>query len=311
MRIGRAALALGAVIGLGALLRRPTLPRAVRVLRISRVVFDLDRAESFYRNALGFQTIARGEPDPAALAALGLDHVGAVEVLMRLGADDVALVRLTPRGHAYPAGSHCNDLWFQHMAIVVGDMEAAYARLVAHGGWQPISVGGPQTLPPSDGTVRAFKFRDPDGHPLELLWFPPGQGRAVWHRGAAWHRGLATSPFLGIDHSALAIEAASRSLRFYRALGFRVADRSRNAGPAQSKLDGLPGARLRVFSLRPGSPAGPGLELLAYRPPGRRAAGLRPGDIAADWTTIEVSHRAGAPLRCLRDPDGHLLLLTG
>ncbi len=305
MRIGRAALALAALIGLGALLRRPGQARAARVLRVSRVVSDLDRAESFYRDALGFQTIARGEPDPTGFAALGLDHVGAVEVLMRLGADEVALVRLIPPGRPYPAGSRGNDLWFQHMAIVVGDMDAAYAHLMAHGGWQPISVDGPQTLPPSNGAVRAFKFRDPDGHPLELLCFPPDQGRAVWHRG------LAASPFLGIDHSALAVEAASRSLRFYRALGFRVAGRSRNAGVAQSRLDGLPGARLRVFSLRPGSPAGPGLELLAYRPPGRRAAGLRPGDIAADWTTIEVSHMAGSLPRCLPDPDGHLLLLTG
>ena len=80
-------------------------------------------------------------------------------------------------GPPYPAGSRSPDLWFQHFAIVVSDMDAAYARLRA-AGVPPISFGGPETLPEQNGGVRAFKFREPDGHPLELLWFPPGQGRA-------------------------------------------------------------------------------------------------------------------------------------
>ena len=184
-------------------------------------------------------------------------------------------------------------------------MGAAHARVLAQGEAQPISQDGPQVLPPADGSVWAWKFRDPDGHPLELLWFPPGGGRAVWHRHPP------RAGFLGIDHSALAVSSGARSLRFYRRLGFKVGGRSRNAGPAQSRLDGLPGARLRVFSLRPASAGGPGLELLAYQPPGQPAVGVRPGDIAADWTTVAPLHAAGAPPRCVRDPDGHMLLLTG
>ena len=31
---------------------------------------------------------------------------------------------------------------------------------------------GPQLLPPSTGSVTAFKVRDPDGHPLELSYNP-------------------------------------------------------------------------------------------------------------------------------------------
>lgn len=153
--------------------------------------------------------------------------------------------------------------------------------------------------------MRAWKFRDPDGHPLELLWFPPGGGRAVWRQYPAG------SVFLGIGHSALAVSGAARSLRFCRGLGFKVAGRSRNAGPARSRLDGLPGSRLRVLSLRPEAADGPGLELLAYRPPGRPATDIRPGDTAADWTTVEMPGLSGAGPRCVRDPDGHLLLLTG
>lgn len=224
---------------------------------------------------------------------------------MRLGGDEVTLVRLQPPGRPYPTGSRSDDLWFQHIAIVVSDMDTAHARVLAHGGAQRISQGGPQTLPPADGSVRAWKFRDPDGHPLELLWFPPGGGRAVWSRHPPGF------VFLGIDHSALAVSNSARSLRFYRRLGFKVAGRSRNAGPAQSRLDGLLGARLRVSSLRPASAGGPGLELLAYEPPGRSAADVRVGDAAAAWTTVAMLGRGGAVPRCVRDPDGHMLLLTG
>ena len=305
MTAGRAALALAALLALPAALRRRGAARAMRVLRVSRVVADLDQAEAFYRDAVGFRAIGRGPSDPAALAALGLPGIAAEEAVMQLGGEEVALVRLVPPGRPYPAGSRSDDLWFQHLAVVVADMDAAYAHVLAQGGAQPISQEGPQTLPPADGRVRAWKFRDPEGHPLELLWFPPGSGRTVWRRHPPG------SVFLGIDHSALAVSNGARSLRFYRRLGFKVASRSRNAGPAQSRLDGLPGARLRVFSLRPASADGAGLELLAYRPPGRSAAGVRPGDIAADWITVATPGMASVPPRCVRDPDGHRLLLTG
>ena len=91
---------------------------------------------------------------------------------MRLGAATIAFVRFAIAGHAYPLGNRSNDLWFQHLAIVVSDMDAAYAHLGLAEGWQAISDNGPQQLPLSNGGVRAFKFRDPDGHPLELIWFP-------------------------------------------------------------------------------------------------------------------------------------------
>lgn len=305
MTAGRAALAAAALLAVRAVLRRRALVGAVRVVRVSRAVADLDRTEAFYRDALGFRTVERGPSDAATLAALDLPGVTAEEALMRLGRDEVALVRLQPPGRPYPSGSRSDDQWFQHLAIVVSDMDAAHARVLAQGGAQPISQGGPQTLSPVDGNVRAWKFRDPDGHPLELLWFPPGGGRAVW-RGH-----LPGAVFLGIDHSALAVSNGARSMRFYRRLGFKATARSRNAGLAQSRLDGLPGARLRVFSLRPTSADGPGLELLAYEPPGRSAAAMRPGDIAADWTTVKMPSRGDAAPRRVRDPDGHLLLLTG
>ncbi|MGH6988481.1 MAG: VOC family protein [Stellaceae bacterium] len=273
-----------------------------RILRVSRVVAELARAEAFYRDALAFRTVERGSTDATVLAVLGAG--AAAEIVMRLGAQEIALVRFAAPGRPYPADSHSNDLWFQHLAIVVDDIDAAYAHLAAQSGWRPISENGPELLPPETGGVRAFKFRDPDGHPLELIWFPEGEGRPVWHR-----RGAA-SPFLGIDHSALAVTSTSRSLDFYRALGLKVDTRSLNQGPAQSRLDGLAGTRVRVTGLRPGAPESMGLELLAYRPPGRRAEAIGANDIQTDWVTLGVGPLAGGMPQARRDPDGHLMILV-
>jgi catechol 2,3-dioxygenase-like lactoylglutathione lyase family enzyme len=220
---------------------------------------------------------------------------------MALGSEEIALVEFDVRGRPYPAHSKSNDAWFQHCAIVVRDMNAAYAQLRSQGGWQPISSDGPQQLPAANGGVKAFKFRDPDGHPLELLWFPPGSGRAIWQdaerhaasldaeqrvgrarddagQRAGRARHDAAALFLGIDHTALAIASTRASLDFYGSLGFRLSARSFNHGVAQAHLDGLTPseARVRIAALRPASSEGPGIELLAYRPPasGRPGPGL-------------------------------------
>ena len=261
---------------------------------IGRVVADLGRAETFYREGLGFTRMGLGR---------SLVHGMACEsVRMRLGEEVIELARLDVPGRPYPPGSCSSDLWFQHLAIVVADMGAAYAMLSARTALVPMSWGGPQTLPPRNGGVQAFKFRDPDGHPLELIWFPPGQGRPRWQ-----HRPGPT-PFLGLDHSALAVSDTPRSRRFYRRLGFRVAYRSRNYGPAQARLDGLHGARARITGLRVPGADGPGLELLGYRPPGR-AGDVADNDIAADWVVLGVP--ALPEPRLLRDPDGHRMVLIG
>jgi catechol 2,3-dioxygenase-like lactoylglutathione lyase family enzyme len=249
------------------------------ILRVSRVVADLPRAEAFYRDALGFRVTDRFDR----------------ETILRLGDEEVALFRPAEPGRPYPADSRSDDLWFQHLAIVVVDMDRAHAQLRRHAGWRPISAGGPQGLPAENGSVRAFKFRDPDGHPLELIWFPVGQGRTVWHERRS------ATPFLGIDHSALAVSDTARSVAFYESLGFKVTARSLNRGPAQERLDAVANARVAVTGLR-SSETGMGLELLAYDPPGRPATGAA-DDIASDWVTLAGSARE------LCDPDGHRLVL--
>ncbi len=291
--------------------------QAERIWRVSRVVSDLGRAESFYRSALDFNPVSRGPLDPGILSALGVGRIRANEVSMRIGREEISLVQFISPGVSDPLDSRSNDLWFQHLAIVVTDMRAAYDHLRANNAWHPISTEGPQTLP--NGGEQAFKFRDPDGHPLELLCLPPGRGRAVWQQRTSMPG--AASLFLGIDHSALAVSSTRRSVAFYRALGMRPGDRSLNAGPAQARLDGLRAARVRVTGLRPASPDSPGLELLAYQPSGRSAASLKVTDLSTDWITLgavtacaggntpDNAGRIGMP-RMMIDPDGHRVLLT-
>ena len=277
--------------------------QAERILRVSRVVSDLDRAEAFYRDGLGFAPSREDTPTwrrwrlSAGLMPMPM------EIVMRLGAQDIALVRFATQGRPYPRDSRSDDLWFQHLAIVVNDMDLAYAHLSSHAGWRPISEGGPQLLPPCNGAVRAFKFRDPDGHPLELIWFPPGQGRSVaqesLRRAVPRHR-----PHRAFRRFYVAQPA------FYRALGLRVTERSLNQGPAQERLDGVPGARVRVTGLRPVSAAGPGLELLGYRPSGRAAGIVFPNDLMTDWITLAVRPSSDHSSCAIQDPDGHRLVLV-
>lgn len=213
-----------------------------------------------------------------------------------------------------PVGSKASDLIFQHFAIVVADMDAAMAHLARVPGWLPITTGGPQQLPASSGGVTAFKFRDPDGHPLELLAFPPGGVPKHWR--CQPDTSPDASPFLGIDHSAICVSDTVRSVTFYESLGLKVSNRSVNDDPAQARLDHLYQPVVHVTAMRVDD-APPHLELLCY-PTGRNGRPLRlpANDVAATGLMFERDpqsgrYRAGGmPVRNLLDPDGHHLMIA-
>jgi len=250
---------------------------------IGMTVADMDRALEFYTKVLTFEKVSDAEVSGREFELLtGVFGARARVVRLRLGAEAIELTAfLAPRGRPFPDDARPNDRSFQHIAIIVSDMGAAYERL-RQSGVRHASTG-PQRLPDwnaNAGGISAFYFRDPDNHFLEVLHFPPGKGEERWHR--------ADRLFLGIDHTAIVVNDTDESLKLYRdLLQMRVAGTSENYETEQEHLNNVFGARLRITALR--APAGPGIEFLEYLAPrdGRPTPlDLRANDIAHWQTTL-------------------------
>jgi len=294
---------------------------------IGITVSDLDRAVDFYTRVLTFEKESERE-----VAGADYEHLFGVFGMrlriarLKLGGEHIELMQfLAPRGRPTPPDFHSNDVWFQHVAIIVSNMDQAYARLrgfkVEH------ASSGPQRLPdwnPNAGGIKAFYFRDPDGNHLEILEFPAGKGAPKWHEPSS-------KLFLGIDHTAIVVTDTQASLHFYRdVLGMRVAGTSENYGTEQEHLNNVFGAHLAITALR--ATEGPGIEFLEYLAPrgGRpipvdtqandrwywlinlRAANLAAVTTAAhsgltQTTDGALGFRTGV---ILKDPDGHASLVA-
>ncbi len=260
-------------------------------------VSDMDRAVAFYTTVLDFHKISDDEVTGPILETLeGVFGAHVRIVRLRLGGETIALTAyLTPGGRPIPVDSASNDRWFQHISIIVSDMDRAYARLraarVAYASTEPQLL--PKTIPGAAG-ITAFYFRDPDNHIIEVLHFPPDKGDPKWH-------GPHEDVFLGIDHSAIVVADTKASVHFYvDQFGFRVAGTSDNFGTEQEHLNNVEGARLHITTLR--AAGGPGIELLEYVNPrnGRPyPADERANDIV-HWQTQLVVPDAEARLVALR-----------
>mgnify|MGYP001249563619 CR=1 FL=1 len=312
--LGRAAAGLLVLLLVGAALlpgrglggARPGTARAVRSVALT--VGDVERSVAFFTTVLGFERVdAVDATGPGYEALWGLPGVRARIVRLRLGREAIELIGFAaPPGRPIPPDSRSDDLWFQHLAIVVRDMTAAHARLVAHG-VDAVSAA-PQILPVTNvaaADIAAFYFRDPDGHTLELIQYPPGKGDPRWQEPT-------DRLFLGLDHTAITVADTDASLAFYRdRLGLRVVGESVNVGVEQERLTGVAGARVRITGLR-AADGPPGIELLDYRAPraGRRLAAPPGVDDLVHWhVTLAVT---GAPQPALvRDPDGHVIEVVG
>jgi catechol 2,3-dioxygenase-like lactoylglutathione lyase family enzyme len=224
-------------------------------------------------------------------------------VRMRLGGETLELTQyLAPEGRPIPAGWRSNDHAFQHIAIVVSDMDKAYQHLRSHKIRHASTA--PQTIPKSNKAaagIRAFYFKDPDGHHLEIIYFPPGKGDPRWQQNGE-------RLFLGIDHTAIVVSNTANSLRYYRDLfGLRLVGESRNNGTEQEHLNNVAGARLRISGLR--AQSGPGIEFLEYLEPrnGRPA----PKDTRANdiwhWQTTLATADSDSAARRIRGANGRVV----
>lgn len=312
-------------------------PLPVGLPRIEAVGFpcaDAGASAAFFCERLGFTCLAEEQLDGGAEAALlGLEGGRLRRLQLGIGQERLNLVQVLDPGvgrrpgRPIPSDSRSCDLWFQHICLVTPDLEAVHERL------QPLLEAGsitavsaaPQRLPDwnqAAAGIRAFKFRDRDGHNLELLQFPTGKGDPRWHPP----QGSPLPAVLGIDHSAIAIGDTARSRAFYaEVLGLTPLATGENSGPEQDRLDGLEATRVRITPLR--CPHGMGIETLEYLAPNRgrpRPADLEPQDLAHWHLRLRVpsldavrrqAKACGVPVaeteRGLRleDPDGHAVVV--
>ena len=158
---------------------------------------------------------------------------------------------------------------------------------------------GPQRLPdwnPNAGGIEAFYFRDPDGHFLEMLQFPPGKGDAEWHaHGPAVPRHRPHRDRRRPTPSGRCASTARRSACASPA-------RSENYGIEQEHLNNVFGARLRITTLR----APTGARRRAARVPRAAQRTADPADLSAadvaHWQTTVVTprNRSVRATRCVR-----------
>ncbi|BDM83296.1 VOC family protein [Acaryochloris marina] len=305
------------------------------VVGVSLTVSDMDEALAFYTEVLPFKKVSDVElVGPEYERLQGVFGLRMRVAKLQLGRETIELIDyLTPGGRPIPVDSRSNDLWFQHIAIVVRDMDAAYQHLRQHN-VQHASTG-PQTLPafiPAAAGIKAFYFRDPDGHNLEIIFFPPDKGDPRWQEPTE-------SLFLGIDHTAITISNTQASRNFYEnLLGLKLVGQSENYGTEQEHLNNVFGARLLISGLK--APSGPGVEFLNYLTPadGRPVPVDSQADDLWHWATIlQVQNIDQAAQRLLengatlispgiitlpsnnfgfrkgllvKDPDGHVLRIV-
>lgn len=307
-----------------------------KVDALSIPVSDMREAERFYSEVLTFKKIDEYEVYSEGYEKLYHLFGTRIHIVrMQLGNQYIELTDfLTQGGKPVPVDAASNDQSFQHIAIVVSDMDKAYERLRSYH-VNYVSTA-PQTIPVSNKAaagIRAFYFQDPDRHNLELIWFPAGKGNPVWQQNKK-------DVFLGIDHTAIAVISTDASRKFYETvLGLQLKGESFNSGTEQAHLNNVENASLHISGL--GAMEGPGVEFLEYLTPGKGKRYpvetrmddllawktiLIADDVAAVYIKLKETHAdfVSAPVATqhldhfiyqsafiVKDPDGHLLMICG
>jgi catechol 2,3-dioxygenase-like lactoylglutathione lyase family enzyme len=281
--------------------------RARRIAGFGLTSPNVARLTEFYERAFGARHVSSEHLTGARFERQMGVRGGALRHTLQLGHEAVDILQFDTPGRPYPRARSPGDTAFQHFALVVSNMDRALAQLQGVPGWTPISIGGPQRLPQRTGGVTAFKFQDPDGHPLELLAFPEDAVAPHWKERSA------CGIFLGVDHSAISVRDTAISTAFYQSLGFTVIARSFNHGVEQANLDGVPSPRVEVTALSI-AVSTPHLELLCYRSevhPPRQV--LSSSDVAATRIALAadcLENDVDAAQQFAIDPDGHHLLFV-
>lgn len=306
-----------------------------KILGLLVPVENSQRMSQFFCEVLDFEKVDEAHLESDVVERFyGLPDNEAIFTILRLGKEYVYLLEsLKTKGLPYPTNMRSHDRIFQHMAIVVANMEEAHERLLKHG-IRSISAA-PQTIPEWNvdaAGIQAFYFHSPEGHPLELICFPMDKGHVRWHKKRCL--------FLGIDHTAITISNTENSLSFYEIiLGLKKAGSTINYGITQEKLSGISDVKVKITGLRHHPEKEMGLEFLHYLFPldGRAIPeGLNANDLVSISTVMEIESLASLKQNLarnkipilsvgnfsprvltisqnallLKDPDGHRILVV-
>src|SRR5689334_6534326 len=147
-----------AILIIGIFLIQPaSFSQIKKVDAIGITVSQMERSVKFYSEVLGFKKINDVELYGTEYEQLqGIFGLRMRIVRMQLGDEFIELTDyLTTGGRSIPEDAKSNDLSFQHIAIVVSDMDKAYQHLrkymVMH-----VSTG-PQTIPASNVAAAGVK----------------------------------------------------------------------------------------------------------------------------------------------------------
>jgi len=132
---------------------------------VGLVVTELEKALSFYQEGLGFRVVVdQIESGPFLERLLGIEGAKARTVKMTLG--DITLLELilfnAPK--PTPDAKSLARIGFSHIALTVESADQTYAHL-RNKGARPIS----EPIASSDGKVKVFFCRDPEGNFLEIV----------------------------------------------------------------------------------------------------------------------------------------------
>src|SRR5260221_5033903 len=102
-----------------------------RIETVGFTVSDMDKAIDFYTRVLPFDKLSDVETAGTEFEHLSGVFGSRVRVVdLKLGGEKIELTEyLTSQGRPIPVDSRSNDRWFQHIAIIVSDMDKAYALL--------------------------------------------------------------------------------------------------------------------------------------------------------------------------------------
>ena len=312
-----------------------------KIINTSQTTVNLQKQINWYTTNLGFSCISETRIDDSWLGKLiGIPGAIINKASLRIGEEFLELWEFeqvpTQKNDKIepipiPEDSQSNDLWFQHICIVVSNLNDAFNKGASNATQISRSL---VTLPESNkeaANIEAVKIKDSVGHPLELLKFPQDKGSQRWHKANS-------KLFMGIDHTAIGVSDTQKSIYFYNELlGMEIAGNGINCGKEQDQLDGLINTKVVITNLRANT-NGMGIELLDYQLPSpnrRERLNPKPTDLS-EWRTmilvedIKITHEklkeicspesigpivsippdywGGTLAFQARDPDGHALI---